>query len=244
MLPSRNGSYCCCHQGIVLFRDKQAGCVSWLEVVSFFNKFRFRSVCALSLSLRDVLTWPGSSVVSLIDSVCVNTARTPCPLGLFCPQSVFAALHDWPFLSKSEWTGSLCTFLAGWSSGCDVFSLNSNFVGCRPGWNNSWLATWWTMASQPVSELLLLSAFIHLCTFEVQGSVSLLLLSLSLGLCLDLSWAFSTFPAVTILKKFSGKISSCSSTLGHPLCNPTSTGALRSVSNNCDPDTCPNLTVT
>lgn len=59
MLPSRNGSYYCCHQGTVHFRDKQAGCVSWLEAVCFFIKFRSRSICALPQSLRDVLAWHG-----------------------------------------------------------------------------------------------------------------------------------------------------------------------------------------
>lgn len=183
-------------------------------------------------SLRDVLAWHVSPVPTLIDPAWVSTARAPAPLACSVPRIVSPALQGWPFRSKSVWTGALCTFLAGWSSGSDGFCFYQ-------------VQTWWKQlltgnlveASQPTSELLLLSAFFHLCTLQVQGSVSLLLLSLSLGLCLDLSWAFSIFPAMRIFR-FSGEI--CS-TLGYPLCNLTSTGALGFVSDNCDANTCPNL---
>lgn len=183
MLPWRNRSYYCSPQGAVLYRDKQAGCISWLEVVSFFNKFRFRSICALPQSARDVPApaWTGMATVP---------QGGPCLAWVTCGLSHRASvgqhsqspLPPWPVLSPE-----LCLqpFMADhfFQSQCELGHCVHSWLaevqdlmdfvseGCRPGWRNSWLAAWWIKASRSTSELLLLSAFSHLCTLQVQSSV-------------------------------------------------------------------------
>lgn len=164
MLPSRNESYYCSHRETVLFRDKQAAWLAWLEVVRFFfNKFRFRNICApphpCSSMDRDGRSPSGRTLPGSAQS------ESPAPLACFVPRIVSAALHGWQFLSKSVWVEALYTFLAGWSSGSDGFC----FCGVQTWLKHLWLAAkWWTKASQPTSELLLLSAFFHFCPLQVQ----------------------------------------------------------------------------